>query len=68
MLLPLLFVNTTRMQDGNPGLVTNLAADPGQFNRRIDVPSLLADTATGGLLNGYQHGLRGDPRSPVPLS
>jgi predicted acylesterase/phospholipase RssA len=47
MLLPLLFVNTTRMQDGNPGLVTNLAVDAGQFNRRIDVPSLLADTATG---------------------
>ena len=39
--LPVLCVNTTRMQDGNPGVVTNLQLDSGIFNRRVDVLSLL---------------------------
>ena len=41
--LPVLFVNTTRMQDGNPGLVTNLQLEPKWFSTRIDVPRILAD-------------------------
>ena len=43
--LPLLFVNTTRMQDGNPGVVSNLLIDSSVFNNRVDVLSLL-DTST----------------------
>ena len=41
--LPILFINTTRMQDGNPGVVTNLniSRDTGIFNNRVDVVSLL---------------------------
>ncbi|WP_431213617.1 hypothetical protein ACQ86N_01500 [Puia sp. P3] len=39
--LPILFVNTTQMQDGNPGLVTNLRLEPKWFNTRIDVPAIL---------------------------
>ena len=39
--LPVLFVNTTRMQDGNPGVVTNLKLDSTIFNNRVDVVGLL---------------------------
>ena len=39
--LPILFVNTTRMQDGNPGEVTNLQLDTSLFNHRVDVLGLL---------------------------
>ncbi|HVI46431.1 MAG TPA: patatin-like phospholipase family protein [Chitinophaga sp.] len=39
--MPILFINTTRMQDGNPGVVTNLRLDSGIFNNRIDVLQLL---------------------------
>ncbi len=39
--LPVLFVNTTRMQDGNPGVVTNLQLDSTIFNNRVDVLGLL---------------------------
>ncbi|MEO8763453.1 MAG: patatin-like phospholipase family protein [Ginsengibacter sp.] len=39
--LPILCINTTRMQDGNPGIVTNLRLDPATFDNRIDVVSLL---------------------------
>ena len=38
--LPILFVNTTRMQDGNPGVVTNLRLD-SLYNNRVDVLTLL---------------------------
>ncbi|MEO6732950.1 MAG: patatin-like phospholipase family protein [Ferruginibacter sp.] len=38
--MPLLFVNTTRMQDGSPALVSNLQVDQ-TFNGRIDVVKLL---------------------------
>ncbi len=54
--LPILFVNTTRMQDGNPGVVSNLRLD-STFNGRVDVLSLL-DTnldismASGAVLGG----------------
>lgn len=38
---PILFVNTTRMQDGNPGVVTNLKLESKYFGGRIDVLNLL---------------------------
>jgi len=41
---PLLFINTTRVQDGNPGIVTNLKVDSAAFNNRVDVIGLLPDT------------------------
>jgi Patatin-like phospholipase len=39
--LPVLCINTTRMQDGNPGVVTNLMLDSATFNNRVDVIKLL---------------------------
>jgi hypothetical protein len=42
--LPLLFINTTRTQDGNPGVVSNLQIDSGTFNNRVDVVGLLDKT------------------------
>lgn len=39
--MPILCINTTRMQDGNPGVVTNLKLDSGIFNNRVDVLGLL---------------------------
>src|SRR5688572_5378520 len=43
--LPILCINTTRMQDGRPGVISNIdftdAAD--RFNKRLDVLDLLAE-------------------------
>lgn len=41
--LPILFVNTTRMQDGSPGVVSNLniTLNNDVFNKRVDVVKLL---------------------------
>ncbi len=55
--LPILFVNTTRMQDGNPGVISNLKPDRGIFNGRVDVVSLLdtgedISVASGAILGG----------------
>lgn len=52
--MPILCINTTRMQDGNPGVVTNLKLD-SSFNNRVDVVSLLGKDsditiATGSIL------------------
>lgn len=53
--LPVLCVNTTRMQDGNPGVVSNLTLDAG-FNNRVDVLKLLGKnediTITSGAILG----------------
>lgn len=35
--LPVLCINTTRMQDGQPAVISNIAIDPVTFNNRIDV-------------------------------
>jgi hypothetical protein len=35
--LPILCVNTTRMQDGEPSVISTIAIDPLTFNNRIDV-------------------------------
>ncbi|NML20187.1 hypothetical protein HHL16_04850 [Pseudoflavitalea sp. G-6-1-2] len=42
--LPVLCINTTRMQDGNPGVVTNIKLSRQYFNDRVDVLDVLNDT------------------------
>jgi hypothetical protein len=42
--LPILCINTTRMQDGNPGVVTNIRMSKEIFNNRVDVMDVLNDT------------------------
>ena len=42
--LPILCINTTRMQDGNPGVVTNIRLNKEIFNNRVDVLGILNDT------------------------
>ncbi len=43
--LPILCINTTRVQDGSPGVVCSIQLDPKIFDKRVDVISLLpADT------------------------
>ncbi len=39
--LPVLCINTTRMQDGMPGVISNIQIDTAIFGRRLDVLSLL---------------------------
>lgn len=39
--LPILCINVTRMQDGNPGVVSNIKLDSLNFNNRVDVLELL---------------------------
>lgn len=42
--LPVLCINTTRMQDGNPAVVTNIRLNKEIFNNREDVLDVLNDT------------------------
>lgn len=42
--LPVLCINTTRMQDGSPGIISNIKITDTIFNNRIDVLSLLDET------------------------
>ncbi|HEY4291357.1 MAG TPA: patatin-like phospholipase family protein [Puia sp.] len=62
--LPILFVNTTRMQDGNPGLVTNLKLD-SNFNQRTDVLGLLDSTSDISMASGAILGARFPYLSPA---
>ena len=39
--LPMLFINTTRMQDGRPAVISNIRLDENVFGKRIDVLSTL---------------------------
>jgi hypothetical protein len=39
--LPLLFINTTRMQDGSPAVISNINIADVYFNNRLDVLNLL---------------------------
>jgi predicted acylesterase/phospholipase RssA len=39
--IPILFVNVTRMQDGRPGLISNIKLDEASFGKRIDVLATL---------------------------
>ena len=63
--MPLLFINTTRMQDGNPGVVTNLRLDSGRFNKRVDVLSLLDTDKDVSLASGAILGARFPYLSPA---
>lgn len=64
--LPILFVNTTRMQDGNPGVVTNLKLDTVKyFSRRTDVLNLLAPDKDISLASGAILGARFPYLSPA---
>ena len=63
--LPILFVNTTRMQDGNPGIVTNLKPDSGIYNERIDVLNLLRSNKDISLTSGAILGARFPYLSPA---
>ena len=42
--LPIICVNTTRMQDGNPAVVSNIDVSDTLFNRRVDVLDLIPET------------------------
>ncbi|WP_290708574.1 hypothetical protein [Flavihumibacter sp. CACIAM 22H1] len=44
--LPILFINTTRVKDGSPGIVSNIHISPNIFNRRVDVAGLLSTDQT----------------------
>ncbi|MEO7121281.1 MAG: hypothetical protein ABIY62_09290, partial [Ginsengibacter sp.] len=39
--MPVICINVTRMQDGNPGVVSNIIIDSSNFNDRVDVLYLL---------------------------
>jgi predicted acylesterase/phospholipase RssA len=39
--LPILCINVTRVQDGNPGVVSNIKLDSLNFNNRVDVLDLM---------------------------
>jgi hypothetical protein len=41
--LPVLCINVTRMQDGNPGVISNIHIDRKNFNNRVDVLALLPE-------------------------
>jgi len=41
--LPILCINTTRMQDGNPGVISNIKITDSVFNGRIDLLGKLND-------------------------
>jgi hypothetical protein len=42
--LPVLCINVTRMQDGNPGVISNIQIDKKNFNSRVDVLDLLPES------------------------
>jgi hypothetical protein len=63
--LPILCVNTTRMQDGNPGVVTNMKLDSSIFNNRVDVLKLLKTDNDISLTSGAILGARFPYLSPA---
>jgi hypothetical protein len=62
--MPILFVNTTRMQDGNPGVVSNLNVklDQTTFNGRVDGCAVAARPDYG-----YQRGIGSSSGGTLPL-
>ena len=44
--LPILCINTTRVQDGSPGVVCSIQLDAKLFDKRVDVISLLSPDTT----------------------
>ena len=63
--LPILCINTTRMQDGNPGVVTNLELDSVTFNNRVDVIKLLGKNSDISLTSASILGARFPYLSPA---
>ncbi len=65
--LPILCINTTRMQDGNPGVVTNLNLnlDSTVFDNRVDVIKLLNTTVDISLTSAAVLGARFPYLSPA---
>ena len=63
--LPILCINTTRMQDGNPGVVTNLTLDSATFNNRVDVIKLLEKNVDISLTSASIMGARFPYLSPA---
>lgn len=63
--MPVLCVNTTRMQDGNPGVVTNLKLDSTIFNNRVDVLKLLGRDSDITITSGAILGARFPYLSPA---
>ncbi len=41
--LPILCINTTRMQDGIPAVISNISINDYRFNKRVDLLSLLGE-------------------------
>jgi hypothetical protein len=54
--LPILFINTTRMQDGRPAVISNITVDGNTFNERVDVLGLLSDSLDMKLSTGVMLG------------
>lgn len=44
--MPILCINTTRVQDGNPAVVSSIQLDPKLFDRRVDLVNLLQHDTT----------------------
>ncbi|HEY8397442.1 MAG TPA: hypothetical protein VIK80_05840 [Flavihumibacter sp.] len=44
--LPILFINTTRVKDGSPGVVSNIHVSSNIFNQRVDVAALFPKDQT----------------------
>ena len=44
--MPILCINTTRVQDGNPGIVSSIQLADSLFNKRVDVVSLFSPDTT----------------------
>ena len=66
-MLPVLCINTTRMQDGRPGVITNINIDTNKevFNKRVDVISLLEPGADMHLSTAVVMGARFPYISPA---
>ena len=41
--LPVICINTTRMQDGIPAVISNISINDSRFNKRVDLLSLLGE-------------------------
>ena len=62
---PILCINTTRVQDGNPGVVSNLIIDSATFNNRVDVVNLLDSITDITMASGSILGARFPYLSPA---
>ena len=63
--LPVICINVTRMQDGNPGVVSNIIIDSSNFNDRVDVLNLLQPGKDIHLSTGVLLGARFPYLSPA---